>query len=96
MFGEHQALFLGRADRDVYPRLVPGKDEKTLQRLLDDFYIWVSMYEMIRQWLVEDGPFDYDYGWLTSKFTSAEIKNWAADAFKFGSGMHPDAFSILR
>lgn len=96
LFSEHQALFLDRADRDVYPRLVPGKDEKTLQRLLDDFYIWVSMYEMTRQWLVEDGPFDYDYGWLTSKFSGAEIKDWADNAFKVGTGVHPDAFSVLR
>lgn len=62
LFSEYEALFLDRADRDVYPRLVPGKDDKTVQRLLDNFYIWVSMYEMTRQWLVEDGPFDYDYG----------------------------------
>lgn len=96
LFSEHEALFLDRADRDVYPRLVPGRDEKTLQRLLDDFYTWVSMYEMTRQWLVEDGPFDYDYGWLTSKFSSTEIKDWADRAFKFGTGVHPDAFSVLR
>lgn len=96
LFSEHEALFLDRADRDVYPRLVPGKDEKTLQRLLDDFYSWVSMYELTRQWLVEDGPFDYDYGWLTSKFTNSEIKDWADNAFKVGTGVHPDAFSVLR
>lgn len=96
LFSEHEALFLDRADRDVYPRLVPGKDEKTLQNLLDEFYIWVSMYEMTRQWLVEDGPFDYDYGWLTSKFSNVEIKEWADRAFKVGTGVHPDAFSVLR
>jgi len=96
LFSEHEALFLDRADRDVYPRLVPGKDEKTLQNLLDQFYIWVSLYEMTRQWMVEDGPFDYDYGWLTSKFSNAEIKDWADSAFMVGTGVHPDAFSVLR
>ena len=87
---------MDRADRDVYPRLVPGKDEKTLQSLLDTFYTWVSMYEMTRQWLIDDGPFDYDYGWLTSKFTNSEIKGWADNAFKRGTGVHPDAFLVLR
>lgn len=96
LFSEHQALFLDRADRDVYPRLVPGKDEATLQHLLDEFYVWVSMYEMTRQWLIEDGPFEYDYFWLTSKFTSSEIKAWADNNFKVGTGVHPDVFSILR
>lgn len=96
LFSEHEALFLDRADRDVYPRLVPGKDETTLQHLLDEFYAWVSMYEMTRQWLVEDGPFEYDYLWLTSKFTSSEIKAWADKNFKIGMGIPPDVFSILR
>lgn len=96
LFREHEALFLDRADRDVYPRLVPGKDEKTLQRLLDQFYTWVSLYEMTRQWLVEDGPFDYDYGWLTSKFSDEEMRKWANGAFKVATGVHPDAFSVMR
>ncbi len=96
LFSEHQALFLDRADRDVYPRLVPGKDETTLQRLLDEFYLWVSTYEMTRQWMVEDGPFEYDYLWLTSKFNSSEIKAWADHNFQVAMGVHPAAFSILR
>lgn len=96
LFSEHEALFLNRPDLDVYPRLVPGKEEKTLQRLLDDFYVWVSMYEMTRQWLVDDGPFEYDYNWLTSKFTHSEIKDWADRNFQTSTGIHPDDFSILR
>lgn len=96
LFSEHQALFLDRADRDVYPRLVPGRDEVILQHLLDEFYAWVSMYEMTRQWLVEDGPFEYDYLWLTSKFTSSEIKAWADNNFRTGTGISPEVFSILR
>lgn len=96
LFNEHQALFLNRRDLDVYPRRVPGKEEKTLQHLLDNFYIWVSMYEMTRQWLVDDGPFEYDYGWLTSKFSRSEIKDWADNNFKLSTAVHPDDFSILR
>lgn len=96
LFSEHEALFLNRADLDVYPRMVPGRDEATLQRLLDDFYVWVSMYEMTRQWLVDDGPFEYDYQWLTSKFTTDEIKGWADRNFQISTGIPPDFFSILR
>ncbi|MFC5550849.1 hypothetical protein [Massilia aerilata] len=96
LFGEHAAIFLNRADLDVYPRAAPGKDEVTLQRLLDDFYIWVSIYEMTRQWLVDDGPFEYDYHWLTSKFSSSTIKEWVDKHFQLSTGVHPDAFTILR
>lgn len=96
LFAEHAALFINRTDLDVYPRAVPGKDEETLQRLLDIFYTWVSIYEMTRQWLVGDGPFEYDYSWLTSKFTNFVIKEWADRNFISSSGVHPDAFAILR
>lgn len=96
LFGEHAALFLNRADLDVYPRAVPGKDEETLQRLLDDFYVWVSVYEMTRQWIVDDGPFEYDYNWLTSKYPSAELKEWADRHFQLSTGVHPDTFTVLR
>lgn len=96
LFSEHAALFLNRSDLDVYPRAVPGKAEATLQRLLDEFYSWVSVYEMTRQWLVDDGPFEYDYNWLTSKFSNSEIKEWADKHFQISTGVHPDVFTILR
>lgn len=96
LFSEHAALFLNRSDLDVYPRAVPGKSEETLQRLLDEFYIWVSVYEMTRQWVVDDGPFEYDYNWLTSKHPSAAIKDWADRHFQISTGVHPDAFKVLR
>lgn len=95
LFHEHQALFLDSTDRDVYSRRVPGRSEDALQRLLDEFFTWVSMYETTRQWIVENGPFGYDYGWLTSKFASTETKAWADNAFKVSMGVHPDDFSIL-
>lgn len=96
LFTEHEALFVDRPDRDVYPRLRLGKEESTLQFLLDEFFTWVSVYEMIHQWLVKDGPFDYDYGWLTSKFSNADMKEWADRGFMSGMGVHPDEFSVLR
>ena len=95
LFSEHQALFLNREDLDVYPRLVTGRSEGSLQRLLDKFFIWVSTYEMTRQWIEESGPFEYDYGWLTSKFSNDEIKAWADANFEKSSGVHPDEFTVL-
>lgn len=70
LFNEHEALFLNKADDlDVFPRLVKDVEEAKLQSLVDDFYAWVTMYEFTRQWLVEPGHFEYDFGWLSSKFS---------------------------
>jgi hypothetical protein len=96
LFTEHEALFIDRADRNVYPRLRPGKDESTLQFLLDQFFQWVSIYEMTHQWLIQDGPFNYDYGRLTNKFSREQMKEWADRGFTNGMGVHPDEFSVLR
>lgn len=96
LFNEHEALFLNKPeDLDVYPRLVKGVDEAKLQGLVDDFYAWVSMYELTRQWLVQRGEFQYDLGWLTSKFSNDEIKQWVDENFKLATGFYPDGFEII-
>ena len=95
LFNEHEALFLNKPDLDVYPRLVKGVDEEKLQSLVDDFYAWVSMYELTRQWLVEEGEFQYDFDWLTSKFSNDEVKRWVDENFKLSTGFYPDGFEII-
>ncbi len=95
MFNEHEALFLNKPDLDVYPRLVKGISEVKLQSLVDNFFAWVSMYELTRQWLLQDGAFSYDFGWLTSKFSDEEVKRWVDHNFKASTGSDPDSFRII-
>ena len=95
LFNEHEALFLNKPeDFDVFPRLVKGVDEAKLQVLVDDFYAWVSMYDLTRQWLVEEGEFQYDFDWLTSKFSNDEVKRRVDENFKLSTGVYPDEFEI--
>lgn len=97
LFNEHEALFLNKADDlDVFPRLVKGIDESKLQSLVDDFYAWVTMYEFTRQWLVESGDFEYNFGWLSSKFSNDEMKSWVDHTFKLSTGIAPDDFKIIQ
>ena len=95
LFNKHEALFLNKPDLDVYPRLVKGVDEVKLQALVDNFFAWVSMYELTRQWLTEDGEFQYQFGWLTSKFSDDEIKRWVDEIFKSAMDFHPDSFELI-
>ena len=97
LFSEHEALFLNKADDlDVFPRLIKGIEESKLQSLVNDFYTWVAMYEFTRQWLVEPGDFEYDFGWLSSKFTNTEMKSWVDHAFMLATGITPDNFKIIQ
>lgn len=95
LFIEHEALFKDKADGDIYPRVFPGKDETAVQQTFDTFYSWVSMYDLSRQWIIENGDFRYSYGWLTSKHSKSELEAWASQHFEFSYGIKPQQFKIL-
>lgn len=95
LFEKHSALFIDQADGDIYPRLVSGKSNDAIQATFLAFYSWVAMYDLSRQWIMEDGPFRYNFLWLTSKHPEAEIKQWATKQFEGAYGVSPDSFEIL-
>jgi hypothetical protein len=86
-FNSHEALFVDKEDDDgVFPRLVPG---------ITLFYAANVTYDMTRQWIANEGPFAYDYRWLSSTCTAAEFKDFADRNFEQLYGIHPDKFEIV-
>jgi hypothetical protein len=92
LFQDHSALFLSKEDGDIYPRVLPGRSEAAIQATFDDFYSWVALYELTRQWLVADAGFDFDFLWLTSKYSRSEVEQWASRMFEQVYGVSPNAF----
>lgn len=92
IFAEHQSLFCDREDGDIYARLIPGKPEANIKDTFESFYTWMSFYQLCRQWITTDGPFDYDFLWLTSKHSNEEIKSWVDKHFSRFWGFSPDEF----
>ena len=95
LFDEHRALFLDREDGDVYLRTFPDKNEQTALKTFNTFYSWNATYELTRQWIVEDGPFDLYFFWLTSKYSRQEMEEWAAKCFEQSYGIEISSFQIL-
>lgn len=95
LFQEHQSLFTDKSDGDIYPRKFPEKDEAKVQKTFDTFYAWVAMYDLCRQWIVGEGDFDYDYFWLSSKYSRSEFESWARNHFKLVYGVDPSDFEIV-
>lgn len=95
LFEEHRALFLDKEDGDVYPRTFVDRDEKAVLQTFNTFYSWVVTYELTRQWLVGDGDFDYNFSWLTSKYTQSEIEMWASGIFEETFGISSKGFKIV-
>ncbi|WP_459949100.1 hypothetical protein [Denitratisoma sp. agr-D3] len=95
LFEEHRALFLDKEDGDVYPRTFIDRDEIAVQETFDTFYSWVAIYELTRQWLVGTGDFDYDFSWLTSKYSQSEMEQWASSRFKDAFGISTTEFKVV-
>jgi hypothetical protein len=95
LFDEHAALFVDKPDGDVYPRVLPSRDERIVHEVFNDFYQWIASYELTRQWITENDEFEIDFFWLTSKFSRDEIEAWAANAFKVSYGISLEDFKIL-
>ncbi|GMN89836.1 hypothetical protein [Francisella sciaenopsi] len=95
MFAEHEALFIDDIDGDIYPRKLPNKEEKQLTDTMTTFYTWISAYDLTRQWITKEGKFEYDYLWLTSKYTPEEVNRWAKHAFSNIFKVDPDEFQII-
>lgn len=96
LFLEHQSLFTDKEDGDIYPRKFPNKSEAAVQSTFDAFYGWVAMYDLSRQWVINDGEFNYDYFWLTSKYSMEELEQWARKYFVQMYGVDTKDFIILQ
>ena len=91
----HEAPFIDKPeDAGVYPRLRAEKDEAIAHKSFSTFYSTNVTYDLTRQWISKAGPFEYDYGWLSSG-TSADFKAFGGRHFKIVYGVHPDRFDLL-
>ncbi len=95
IFDRHKALFVDAEDGDIHPALFPGYDEKQIENTFNDFFVWNTLYDMVRKWIIEAGPFTYNYRWLSSKHSAREIKTWATNIFSDSFGHSPDDFRVL-
>jgi len=95
LFTEHETLYMDDMDGDIYPRILPNKEKEKVQDTMNIFYTWISAYNLTKQWINEEGEFEYDYHWLSSKFTPEEVDKWAKNSFINLFSVSPDEFKIL-
>lgn len=95
LFEKHQALFTNRADkRGVYPRIIAGIDPRQSVDTLSEFYQGIAIYDITRQWILNDGVFDLSFDWL-SDGGNEEVFQWANDTFESIFGVRPENFEVL-
>ncbi len=92
----HLSLFSDRGDKHgVFPRKQPGRSEYAVMTMFNQFFAWLPVYDLTRQWVLKDGPFVYDFEWMSEKPDEARSKVRADDVFEQVYGVAPDEFEIL-
>jgi hypothetical protein len=95
LFLRHLSVFADLGDKEgIYPRDIPGKDRESVFQTLNMFYGNNLVYDLTRQWILQDGPFKCDYSWLTEQ-PSEKYAEWAKKQFELLYGAHPDNAKIL-
>ncbi|MBS1633851.1 MAG: hypothetical protein JST10_14910 [Bacteroidetes bacterium] len=95
LFEKHKALFIDDVNGDIHHAAIDNCSVEQLDETLNEFYSWNCMYDMTRQWIIKDGPFNFDYGWLSSKYTNTDMENWASTHFEKTFGVKPGDFKII-
>lgn len=60
------------------------------------FYGSMALYDLTRQWLLQDGPFVCDFRWLSEKYDQTQAEAWGNDTFKQVYGVTLDDFEIVK
>jgi hypothetical protein len=93
----HLSLFSDRGDKNgVYPRRWPNRSEAAVMKTFNRFYGTMTLYDLTRQWILKDGPFVYDYRWLSENYSQKHADAWANDTFKQIYGVTLDEFEIVQ
>jgi hypothetical protein len=74
-------------DDGIFIRQKPGVSNDDLKNTLNGFFANVIMSNLTRQWVLNDGDFTFDFGWLSHNHDANYWKNLAEDGFKWLYGV---------
>jgi len=85
------SLYSDNADEQtILPRMLPGKPEENIMKTFNSFYAANIVYSIGSQWVMNRGPFDYDFSWLTEREESEVIKDKTKELFEKTYNINPD------
>ncbi|MBD9654960.1 hypothetical protein IB239_09080 [Pseudomonas sp. PDM12] len=89
------SLFTDKADqKTIVPRLFPFKKEENIKKTFNEFYAATMFNEIARQWIMNKGPFSYDFSWLTEEHTEEVVAAKVKEIFKSMLGIDPDEIPV--
>lgn len=95
LFHCHEALYVNDVNNIVQFTISEKYPIDNMKETFNDFFAWNCSYDMVRQWIIKDGPFSYDLEWLTTNYPDDMAKQWADRTFEQIFKVNPDEFKIL-
>jgi hypothetical protein len=93
----HLSLFSDRGDRHgIFPRQRPNRSEEAVKTTFNRFFGTMALYDLTRQWILEDGPFVCDFAWLPERYDQDRAETWADDTFKQVYGVTLKDFEVVQ
>lgn len=91
LFITHLSLFQDRADSEqIFPRAVSGRSPESIKALVNNFFGGMLVFDLALQWVLEPGPFRYDFKWLTGNSENSGLIAIAKRQFAHFYGLDPD------
>ena len=95
LFERHKVLFIDDIHGDIYHTSHVKHTDKQLDQTLNDFFTWNSVYDLTRQWISTEGPFNLNFDWLSSKYSKFEMESWVSRNFESVYNIRPAQFRII-
>lgn len=81
-------------DDGIFIRYFEGKSSANLRNTLNEFFGSNLICELSRQWVLNDGPFSFNFNWLSESITETEWKEWADYIFEKQYGVKISSIDI--
>jgi hypothetical protein len=92
----HLSLFSDRGDKHgVFPREQRGRSQEAVMSTFKQFFGTLPLYDLTRQWILEDGPFTFDFEWMVENPSTFLSEDSANHVFQQVYGVTLDNFEII-
>lgn len=94
LFEKHKALFMDAEDGEIKASIIDNLDDEKVYETFNKFYQHTILYELILNWITEEGPFKIDYQWLYNSRNDANIEI-IKELFKSQFGINLEEITII-
>jgi hypothetical protein len=81
---------------EVRPNLNQFVNPKSAGELVATYFRWQIIYDLVRQWISEDGPLKFDYQWMDPGKGPKEFRDLVAEDFARAFGCDLESIRVYR